>query len=304
VNTLLRTALLANAAFSAVSGLIFATRSDAVAGLIGPGDALIYLALGAGLLGFAALVAWVATRKPVNAFHALLISAADAGWVLGTALLIALLGIAAFQPAGLLALLAIAALVGCFCIAQLLGINRMFALTGASGTQRLTVLVDAPAPPDALWSRIADLGGIGRFSPNLARVLLREDALPGVGATRQCSDHNKRTWAEHCERFDPAERLVAMRFRADEPGFPYPFATMAGGWHVVPSGVDATVKIWFDVTPKFRLAQPLILGLMSRTLARGFAEIVTRMLLDTRGAPIPAAVNPADYGVAYRLVVQ
>jgi hypothetical protein len=300
MNTL-RTALLGNAVFSTISGLIFALRSDAVADLIGVGDAWIYLVLGIALLGFAGLVAWVATRRPINAFYALLISVADAGWVLGTALLIALLGVAAFQAYGLLVLIAIAAAVLCFCIAQLLGIGRMFALPGTPGAQRLTVLVDAPAPPDVLWSRIADLGGIGRFSPNLARVLLRADARPGVGATRQCSDHNGRTWAEHCERFDPAARVVAMRFLADESGFPYPFATMSGGWQVAPRGADSTVKIWFDVTPKFRLAQPLILALMSRTLARGFAEIVTRLMLDARGSAIPSVVAPGDHGVVYRL---
>jgi hypothetical protein len=294
--TPLRTALLSNALFSTLSGLTCIIFSPSVAALIGVGAPIIYQIIGVGLVAFACVVAWIGTREPINAFLAALISLADFLWVVGTLLLL-VLAAGALHPAGIASLIAIAAIVLFFGIRQLQGIGKLYALPGKPTTHKLCVAVDTPAPADKLWAVIADLGNIHAYSPNLTRVILRDDAQPGVDAVRQCTDVNGNTWGEHCTRYDPDARSVAFQFLADEPGFPYPFKTMVGGWDVVPRGDGSTVTIWFEVTAKNRFFHPIILAMMSRNIAHSFGEVVARMTAAARGEEVPARISLAQHGV-------
>lgn len=298
--TTLKRALLANALFSTVCGLGMIAMNSQVAALIGIGAPGVYLVIGAGLLLFAGFVFWTAMRNPINAFLAALISLADLLWVLGTAGVI-VLAFGSLQTTGILALLAVAAVVLFFALRQLSGIEQMFAAPGKSQSSRLCVSVATQASADSMWQRIADLGGIGRYSPSLAKVILRNNADAAVNAVRQCTDRAGKTWAEHCTRLDADKRIANMTFLAAEAGFPYPFNTMTGGWAVVeqPSGSD--IKIWFEVTPKHRLLHPFILAMMSKDLARSFADIVTRMVIDAQALPAPEKVTPSQHNVAYEL---
>jgi hypothetical protein len=294
--TPLRTALLANALFSALSGLTCIMFSSSVAALIGLGAPIIYQIIGVGLVGFAGFVAWTGTRQPISAFLAALISMADFLWVVGT-LLVLVLAAGALHPAGIASLIAIAAIVLFFGIRQLQGIGKLYALPGKPTTHKLCVAVDTPAPADNMWAVIADLGSIHAYSPNLTRVILRDDAQPGVDAVRQCTDVSGKTWGEHCTRYDPDARSVAFQFLADEPGFPYPFTTMVGGWDIVPKEDGSTVTIWFEVTPRYTLLHPLILALMSRNIARSFGEIVARMTAAARGEEVPTHISLEQHGI-------
>jgi hypothetical protein len=294
--TTLRIALLSNALFSTLSGLTFVIFSPSVAELIGVGAPIIYQIIGVGLLGFACFVAWTGTRQPINAFLAALISIADFAWVGGTLLLL-LLAFPALHTAGIGSLIAIAAIVLFFGIRQLQGIGEMYALPGKPDTHKLCVAVDTPESADTMWAVIADLGNIGTYSPNLTRVILRDNAHPGVDAVRQCTDVSGKTWGEQCTRYDQDARSVAFQFLADEPGFPYPFKTMVGGWEVVPKADGSTVTIWFEVTPKNRFVHPVILAMMSRNLARSFGEVVARMTAAARGEHVPTHISLEQHGI-------
>ena len=294
--TTLRTALLSNALFSTLSGLTFIIFSQSVAQLIGIDVPVIYQVIGVGLLGFAAFVAWTGTRERIDTFLAALISIADFAWVAGTLLLI-LLAFGALQPAGILTLLAIAGVVLFFALRQLQGISRVYAVYGKPRTHTLCVTVDTPASPDEIWPIIADLPSIRLYSPNLAEVILRDDAEPGVDAVRQCTDVNGRTWGEHCKRYDEKARQVEFEFLADEPSFPYPFKTMLGGWDVEPNGTGSTVNIWFEVTPKYGIAHPIILAVMARNLADGFGDVVARMTAAARGETVQKRISHMQYGI-------
>ncbi|NDJ62966.1 MAG: SRPBCC family protein [Chloroflexi bacterium] len=296
----LKTALLANAAFSSLSGLALVGFSPSIVDVIGTGTPTLYQIIGLGLLGFAGLVAWTATRQPINPFVAALISGADFLWVLGTFLLIVLAS-SALQPAGIVTLIVVAGIVLFFGLRQLQGINRMYAVPGTPNTHKLCVAVETPEAADTLWPLIADLASIQTYSPNLTQVILRDDAQPGVDAVRQCTDVNGKTWGEHCQLYDPQARKVEFAFLADEPGFPYPFKTMVGGWEVVPNGNGSIVNIWFEVTPKYGLAHPIILAVMAKDLARSFAEVVARMAAAGRGETVPVAVKLADRGITGQL---
>ncbi|MBW2315372.1 MAG: hypothetical protein JRH10_14405, partial [Deltaproteobacteria bacterium] len=87
---LLRNSLRGNAAFSTLSGLAFVLGADAVAGAIGLGDARILTVTGVQLLGFAALLVYLASRATLHLPTAMLIVWADLAWVVGTIPVVAL----------------------------------------------------------------------------------------------------------------------------------------------------------------------------------------------------------------------
>lgn len=293
----LKIALLANATFSLISGISFILLAEGLAGIVGLGTPIVYQGIGVVLLLFAANVVWTATRTPVNTFDAMLVSVADFGWALGTLVLIAV-AFGALTLEGILLLLAIAMVVGCFGIWQMHGIGATYAMPGKPGTHKLCVAIPTPQRADAMWDVIADLPRINAYSPNLTHVILRDKAQSGVDAVRQCTNVKGETWGEHCTRFDPDAREVVFEFLADEPGFPYPFKTMVGGWTVTPNKVGSTVHIWFEVTPKVALMHPFILAVMARGLAESFAETVARMSAAANGDTVSVEIPPA-----YRKIV-
>lgn len=130
-NTRLKRALAANAVFSAVSGALLVVAAPMVAGLIltgpfslfGVGETALLRVLGGGLLIFAAIVGWTERQARPSAPVVVAISLADFGWVLGSALLLAL-GASAFTASGSALVIAVAALVLAFGVLQLGGLRH------------------------------------------------------------------------------------------------------------------------------------------------------------------------------------
>lgn len=271
----LKHALLGNALFSTLSGLICLVFSRFLYTLVGVGAPLVYQIVGASLLMFALVVMGTAYRHPINTLWAAVISLADLLWVVATFLLI-IVAFSALQPVGILLLLSVAGIVLVFALRQLQGINRVYA-TDTPQTHKLCVAIRTPASADTMWSLIADLPSIRLYSPNLTKVILRAGATSDVGAVRECTDVNGNTWAEDCKLHDSDRKRIAFDFLADEPAFPYPFKTMSGGWDVTPDGAGSTVTVWFEVTPKYRLLHPIILALTANKLASSFGAVVARM---------------------------
>jgi hypothetical protein len=292
----LQTALLANAVFSLGSGVLFIGFGGLLTKVIGIGIPLVYQIIGASLLAFAGFVAWTATRRRINPFIAMLISMADLLWVIGTGILI-VFAFELLKPLGMLILLGIAAVVLFFGLRQLHGIGRMYAVAGKPDTHKLCVTVDTPESAEAMWRIIADLATIKAYSPNLTSVILRDNAQPGPGAVRQCTDVRGNTWSEQCRHYDHETRRLAVQFLADEPGFPYPFKTMDGGWEVLPRSGGSTVTIWFEVTPKYRLLHPIILAVTAQNLAGSFGSVVARMAAAARGEAVPPDAAPPQRGI-------
>ena len=95
----LRLALIANAAFSVVTGVALVVFAGPLAaGLLTTGSVwpgvpapIVAMALGLGLLGFAAVVALVGIHRPPPAAAVRAIIVADAGWVVTSAVALALL---------------------------------------------------------------------------------------------------------------------------------------------------------------------------------------------------------------------
>lgn len=120
----LRATLRWNAATSVVAGLIALVAPGPVARLLGvDGQVAIVRAIGTGLLVFAAAVLVVAAAdRPELRRGAVLVSSADATWVIGTAGLVAL---ASFSGVGTAIMVAMALTVVVFLELQVTSVRRL-----------------------------------------------------------------------------------------------------------------------------------------------------------------------------------
>lgn len=295
----LRLALLANAAFSALSGVAFALFAVPLASFVSPGaPPTDFLVVGIGLLLFAMLVGLLGRRARPDPWLALWVSAADLGWVLGSTLL---LGLAwhHLAPGGVALIAGVAVIVLSFALAQLRGIGRLYA-TARAGVFEVCIEVRSAGRADVIWGNLSNFANISRYASALSFSRLRNHAVTQVGAIRECGDHGGRQWAERCTRFDPATREIEIDFLVDEPGNPFPFSQLVGGWQVRrgDAGLGSSVKVWLRGTPKPRLLAPLILPLTDWQSRRTFGPTIQR-LAEEPGAPAPAksagwSTPPAD----------
>ncbi len=290
---LLSAALAGNAAFSAASGIVLLLAPDSVGDWLGVRQSGLLMSTGGALLGFAGVATSQALRRTRVPLGPLLISLADLAWVIGTALVLLVVG-GSFSGLGVAVLLLVAATVAGFALAQLLGIARSYqAPAAAGGSHRVCVEVATAVTAEALWEAVGDLGGIARFVPTLAESRLRDDAVPAAGAVRECRDVSGRAWAERCTLYDPAEHRLEVEFLSDEPGFPYPFRAMTGGWSVEQRALGAVVRVWWHVTPKRPRFASVILPLMDYTVRRSFPDAIAQMAAagGGHGADAPAAAG-------------
>jgi len=119
---LLRNSLRANGAFSTLSGLAFLLGAGPVAEAIGLGDARVLAVLGVNLLGFAALLFWLAARKSLPLPAAVAVVWMDLAWVVGTVPVVML---DLLNRTGAISAVAIADVVLLFAVLQYLGIRRI-----------------------------------------------------------------------------------------------------------------------------------------------------------------------------------
>jgi len=273
----LRRALFANALFSSLTGsgqLLFAgTLTPLLALELAPA---VLPAIGAGLLAFAGYVFWLATQPKPDRFLCLLVSLADLAWV-GSSVVLLIAARDQLAPTGLLLIGLTAGIVLLLALLQLHGLARSFRASPGSREIRVCVEVSTPAAADILWLNVEQLGRIADFMPSLASSSLRGGAAPGVGAIRDCADHRGRHWSECCTRWAPMHREFDVAFLTDEPGFPFPFSQLRGGWQVTPSTTGATVRVWWQGSLRHPLLTPLVLPLMEWQAQRDIAGVVQRL---------------------------
>lgn len=278
---LLRIALLGNAAFSLTTGTLLALFAQRVGALIAPSlPPSLFAEIGVALLFFGLLTGSLGLRSRPETWWAVAISIADLGWVVGSAALL-LLAPTYFSALGLGSVAVVALIVLGFAIGQLLGINRVYAVSSRdpnSPAYRVCLEVASSGQPEKIWSNLADLGGIERYSPMLAFSRMR-DSTTGVGAIRECGDHAGRQWAERCQRLDHERREIELVFLTEKKGFPFPFSTLRGGWSVQPAaaGGGAVIRVWLEGTPRPRLLAPVILPLLEWQSRRTFPATIHQL---------------------------
>ena len=290
--SLLRGALLGNAAFSLTCGLSFAAFPALLAAWLGDVPPLLLFFVGVGLVLFAAYAGWTAARVSDRFGHALAISVADLGWVAGSLALLASAG-ASLSPEGRVATAAVAVAVGSFGGLQLAGLrastrNRR-GRTAARSRFALRQILDAS--PDAVWAIVRDLGRIDEFYPVLRSVHV---AGAGVGARRTCESHAGTRWSEEVTAWDEAARAFTLRFAAEAPDFPFPVTAMHGGWEV--SARDdgrSDVVVWYEYTVRGGVLGEILAPLVAMRSRPGLAATLSRMEAAARTHPPQTHGHPA-----------
>ena len=119
---LLRRALLANACFSTVSGLVLVFAQRWVVSLLGLSQTTNLVALGIGLIAFAVALVFYARKQPIKLLYAWIALIMDLAWVIGS---YPLLFIVPLSTGGKWVVGIVAEVVMRFAIAQWVGIRRI-----------------------------------------------------------------------------------------------------------------------------------------------------------------------------------
>jgi len=270
----LRLALACNALFSMVTALAMLWRTAMVGAWLGSPSLVMLQLIGVGLLLFAAELLYQATRPRVATWRALLASAADFSWVLGTLLLLIVFP-QSFSPLGNTLVMVVAGVVACFGTWQLWAAGHAHR-TDKDGEYRHCIMVETNVPADEMWQVVSNIADIQKYMPSLKSSTVLNGRRPSVGAIRACENHAGATWAEEVTEFNPG-RDFTVRFLADDPAFPFPAKAMIGGWEVIPTSVGSQVVVWWKLTLRRPILAPVILPLLAFQVDRDFPQVVRRM---------------------------
>lgn len=268
----LRRVLQANAAFSAICGLVLALAPATIAAAVlatdpaplGLAMETIFLAIGLGLIVFAGFVALAARQPHVSRRQIKLIAIADLLWVADSAAVLAFMP-EIFTAAGLILVAGIGSLVLVFAVGQLTGLARLYQgrsnirtePTGAGLT--ISAKVETRADPARVWQVMSDLARYAEVADSLSRVEVVSGR--GVGLVRRCTDTKGQSWQETCTRWDEG-RGYAFLVDTSAPDFPYPFANLSGSWSLRPHDNGTEIAMTFEIQGKPGLLNTLMLSLM------------------------------------------
>jgi len=273
----LRTALLGNAVFSSICGLLMLAQLGFVETLLGIQAPLLLRLLGFGLLLFAVDLLHQTTQPRLATWRALYASVGDFLWVI-----ISVVGLLLFSnllsPTGVKVVLIVAGVVLIFGCWQLWGIACAHRASNPA-LYRHCLIVSTKAPAAAMWEVIERMGDIQNYTPSLVKSEMLNGKSPGVGAVRRCTDNSDRCWTEECIEFEPGHSFT-MRFAAEAPDFPFPASTMLGGWKVTSAGAGSEVMVWWELAPKPRFLASILLPVLAFNADRDFVQVIRRMADD------------------------
>lgn len=271
---LLRVALRLNAAFSGLSGLVLILLPETMGLLLGFSSPAVFLVIGVGLLGFSADLIHQATRERMAGWRALYASLGDVLWVLGS--VVGVLVWADYLTAvGVAIVLAVAALVLCFGIAQLAGLNKLY-YQPADDCYAYAVKYQTQTPAEAMWQVIRKINDIDQYMSALASSSL-EEASQGESPVRICEDRKGRKWRERCVEFSDRQRMFDVEFLTSDPGFPYPATWMIGGWRVEKRLQGSEISVWWQLQPKPKWMAPVLMAMLAFSVDRSFPAVIRNM---------------------------
>jgi hypothetical protein len=288
---LLRTALGANALFSATTGLAMAAFPDAIGSLIGLESAFLLMIVGLGLIVYSVYLLFLA-RGGMLTVLSLIATFGDLAWTTGTAVLFAVAP-SVFSITGWAIASVVAIIVSLFAVLQLVGIREHF-LSGTSDTgerYQICFAIPVSVDEDAIWEAIRDVGSIHRFAPSL--VSSDVTVMPDEQCVaRTCTNIKNQRWTELIQ-VDESQKQLVVRFDADAPDFPFPVCSMSGGWRVLNGNESshAIVRVWWSFSLRKDWAAAILLPLLEMGLQSQICGVVANMEM---------AVGPHPVGVATR----
>ena len=273
--TKLRNLLRINSEFSLVTGTIGLVAALPIASLFAVDQVWIIRALGAGLMGFAAVVFLVSgTKTSTLRTWGQIISLNDLGWVLGT---LAVIAVGWMSSAGVLVMGLTGLVVFVLAIAQMRARSRLIALLVASEAtsnesppvEILEFTRSSSSSMVELWPIMTDHSLYGELALNLKAV---QSITPdGPGFERACTDSLGRTWSETCTLWEGGRRFD---IDVDISDYPYPLQVVQGSWRVDPGQQSASdIGMRFAIQPKPGLYGRLVVPSMHLT----FTPILKRI---------------------------
>jgi len=218
----LKTALLGNALFSALSGIALIIFHRQAADLFGLEQSRPFWITGLLLLPFAFSV-WVEFRK-MRLKNILFIVLQDGLWVAGSLVLLVLqpFGI---SPAGHWIIGAVAAMVLLFGVGQSIGILQADSVSSYS-RKVLSFERTVAASRSDVWELISQVSEYQSVAPNIdaAEILSGERE----GMVRRCASGEDR-WTETCTEWKEGRRF-SFEVDTSAPDYPYPFTFFKGTW--------------------------------------------------------------------------
>lgn len=290
-NESLRPPLLTNAAFSGATGLLSTIAPSAVGAWLGPDLDRFYLFIGIALLLFSAMLV-VITRRPTP-IVVLAITTADVGWIVSTTAAL-IVWRDDFTPLGFALVSGCNVIVALIAWLQQRSIRNAFAAAGGMPDEYyVCVAAHVPVNADAFWKVLADIGAIQRYMPSLKSSALTVGEKPGPGSIRTCENLKGQVWSEKCTEWEEGKSFTVV-FDTEEPGYPYPFSRMRGGWRVEPNANGCTVEVWWLVVPRRPWTAAALLPVMATSAQRDFSEIIARMAY-AAGGTFPAPERSASF---------
>ncbi len=124
-SNVLRRALQANGLFSVLSGVVLAVSPAQVSSFLGLDMPGLINFLGAGLIGFAVALFWLAAEPRIRRSLALTVILLDIAWVVGSILLL-INDIVSFTTHGMWAIAIVSSIVAVFAAFQSYGLHRSY----------------------------------------------------------------------------------------------------------------------------------------------------------------------------------
>lgn len=279
-----------NSAFSIIMGidLMFAAGSTAeILFAQTEGWQLILLrVLGAGLLFFAIDLFGRATNRLITKAQVLLITGMDAGWVLGSALLLMFDG-HLFTGLGTVLIAITAIVVAIFAIGQYVGAVKIVppksraSIKFVGGKLHATVSRSVRAPAGIVWGVMTDHPRYADVASNISKVeVLSGD---GLGMERRCYGPKGENWRETCDIFEDG-KAFGFKVHTEALDYPYPISELRGRWSVQTKGsgsefvidIEARAKGDFLMQKMFKLAATRKFKTVLTDLAEAWADCMER----------------------------
>lgn len=258
-SSVIRGALLMNAAFSSVCAIFLLTVTESIALSFFKGNTIwfeidakkVLVGLGIGLVLFAFLLLFRANQKFISQKDVKAIIIGDILWVLVS--IVALLNAENILTATGHRYVAIVAIfVFLFALLQIAGLNRLYQgksqilINKSDNRLKLFAKRKVNAPSAIVWKLLTAHEDYADVADNLAKVEVLDGN--GLGMSRRCTDLKGKSWTEIANLWEEGKRY-GFQVNTQANDYPYPLQHLFAVW-----GVNALQDNQSEIYMEFNLA--------------------------------------------------
>ncbi len=258
----LQKALLFNALFSGLCGIVLIAFHTQIASLFGVANSTVFWMIGIALLYFIGTIIYEINKQGLRAILWIIVQ--DFLWVIASLILLLLDPFQlSFTGNLIIALVALAVLL--MAVNQSLALAKVDNIADSQGIKQIKFERTVQATKQATWKVISDVSNYYQVAPNIDGVTVISGK--GEGMVRACS-HGKDSWTETCTLWEE-EKRYAFEVNTSAPDYPYPFNYLQGYWEVeeiTPSTTRIILRFRFRYKHNFQniLLHPFLKGKFSQ----------------------------------------